>query len=74
VAVQACERAVELDSDPFIAHLAHQVALHLSGHFEEAVRVGEWALAMSGRHTWVMANFAVTFASWGKRADAGLVC
>jgi hypothetical protein len=28
------------------------------------------ALAMSGRHTWAMANLAVTFANWGKPADA----
>jgi len=73
VAVQACERAVALDSDSFIAHLAHRVA-HLRGRFEEAIRVGELALAMSGRHTWAMANLAVTFANWGKRVDAGLVC
>jgi hypothetical protein len=49
---------------------AHHVALHLSGRFEEAVRVGELALAMCGRHTWAMGNLAVTFADWGKPADA----
>jgi len=38
--------------------------------FEEAVRVGELALAMSGRHPWAMATLAVTFADWGKPADA----
>jgi len=69
--VQACERAVELDSEAYIARWAHHVALHLSGRFEEAVRAGELALAMSGRHPWAMSNLAVTFADWGKPADAG---
>jgi serine/threonine-protein kinase len=68
--VQACERAVELDSESFIARWAHHVTLHLSGRFEEAVRAGELALAMSGRHPWAMANLALTFADWGKPADA----
>ena len=69
-AVQACERAVELDSESFVARWAHHIALHVSGRFEEAVHAGEVALAMSGRHPWVMANLVVTFADWGKPADA----
>jgi TolB-like protein/Flp pilus assembly protein TadD len=68
--VQACERAVELDSESFVARWAHHVALYVSGRFEEAVRAGELALAMSGRHPWAMATLAVTFADWGKPADA----
>jgi len=68
--VQACERAVELDSESFIARWAHHFTLHLSGRFEEAVRAGELALAMSGRHPWAMATLALTFADWGKPADA----
>ena len=68
--VQACERAVELDSESFIARWAHHCTLHLSGRFEEAVRAGELALAMSGRHPWAMAHLALTFADWGKPADA----
>jgi serine/threonine protein kinase/tetratricopeptide (TPR) repeat protein len=71
VGVQACERAVELDSESFVARWAHHFALHASGRFEEAAHAGELALAMSGRHHWVMANLAVTFADWGKPADAG---
>lgn len=69
-AVQACERAVEIDPDSFVACWARHVALHVSGRFEEAVRVGELGLAMSGRHAWVMANLAVTCADWGKPEDA----
>lgn len=70
VAIQACERAVELDSESFIARWSHHVALHVSGRFEEAVRAGELASAMSGRHPWAMASLAVAFADWGKPADA----
>ena len=62
--------AVELDPESFVARWAHQVALHVTGRFEEAARVGELALAMSGRHPWAMANLAVTFADWGKPGDA----
>lgn len=68
--VRACERAEELDSDSFIARWCHLYNLYLSRRFEEAVAVGESALAMSGRHTWAMWTLAVTFADWGKTADA----
>ena len=67
---QACERAVELDPESFVARWAHHCALRASGRFEEAAREGEVALAMSGRHPWAMSNLAVTFADWGKPADA----
>jgi tetratricopeptide (TPR) repeat protein len=68
--VQACERAVELDPESFVARWAHHVALHASGRFEEAARAGELGLAMSGRHPMLMAHLALTFADWGKPADA----
>ena len=68
--LQACERALELDSESYVARWAHQVALHSNGRFEEAVRAGELALAMSGRHAWAIATLAVTFADWEKPSDA----
>jgi tetratricopeptide (TPR) repeat protein len=68
--VQASERAVELDSESYVARWFQHVALYVSGRFEEAVRAGESALTMSGRHPWAMATLAVTFADWGKPADA----
>jgi len=69
-AVQATRRAVELDSESYIAHHILHLALHWCGRLEESVAVGEQALAMSGRHSWTMATLAVTFADWGKPADA----
>jgi non-specific serine/threonine protein kinase len=72
-ALQAMRRAVELDSDSYAARVLLQCALHLGGRLEESVAVGESALAMSGRHSWAMAFLAVTFADWGKPADADAV-
>jgi tetratricopeptide (TPR) repeat protein len=72
-AVQASRRAVELDSESYLARAILQGVLHLSRQFEESVAVGELALAMSGRHCWSMAVLAVTFADWGKPADAEAV-
>jgi len=69
----ASKRAVELDSDSFLARWALHTALHRSGRFEEAVAVGEISLAMSGRHAWAMAALATTFADWGKATDAEAV-
>jgi len=69
-AVQALRRAVQLDPESYIARHSLHLALHLCGRFEEAVAVGEQALAMSGRHSWSLGTLAVTFADWGKPADA----
>jgi tetratricopeptide (TPR) repeat protein len=66
----ACEHAVELDSESYLARWCYHVALYFSGRFEEAVAVGELALAMSGRHPWAMGSLATTLADWGKPADA----
>jgi tetratricopeptide (TPR) repeat protein len=72
-AVQPSQRAVELDSESYLARYVLQTVLYLSGRFEESVGVGESALAMSGRHAWSMATLALTFADSGKPADADAV-
>jgi adenylate cyclase len=69
-AVQATRRGMELDPASYIAHHTLHLALHVCGRFEESVAIGEQALAMSGRHSWTMGTLAVTFADWGKPADA----
>jgi adenylate cyclase len=66
----ACERAVELDSESYLARWIHHTALYLSGRFEEAVAVGELALGMSGRHSWTMGTLATALADFSKPADA----
>lgn len=68
--VRASQRALEMDPESFIAHIAHLFDLCVSSRFEEAAAHGELALAMSGRHPWAMAVLAVTFGDWGKRAEA----
>ena len=72
-AIQAGRRAVEIDPESYIAHVALQEALRLNGEFEESCAVGQLALAMSGRHAWAMVWRALTFADWGKPAEADAV-
>ena len=71
--VQASQRAVELDSEGFLAYWALEMALSSTGQFEAAVAMGELAMAMSGRHPWAMAMLAVTLADWGKANEADAV-
>lgn len=68
--LQFSQTAVELDPESFLTRWIHHVVLHLCGRFEEAVGVGEEALAISGRHPWAMYTLATTFADWSKPADA----
>ena len=68
--VQACQRAVELDPESFLARWCLHLALHNGGRFEEAVSVGESVLTISGRHPWAVMSLAATFRDWGKLADA----
>jgi tetratricopeptide (TPR) repeat protein len=71
--VEVGRRAVELDSESFLAHWALQMALQLSGQFEESIAMGQLALAMSGRHPWAMTLLALTLADWGKDSEADAV-
>jgi tetratricopeptide (TPR) repeat protein len=64
-------RAVELDPESFLVYVSLLAVLGSSARFEEAIKVGERALAMSGRHPWAMGFLATTLADWGKFADAG---
>lgn len=69
-AVQACQRAVELDSESFLAQMLLQLVLHIDGKLEESVAAGESALAMSGRLAWSLAFLAVTYGKWGQTEEA----
>jgi adenylate cyclase len=69
-AVKACQRAVELDSDSYLAQMLLQLVLHIDGKLEESVEAGESALAMSGRLAWSLAFLAVTYGKWGKTEQA----
>lgn len=68
--LELARRAVELDSESFLAWTCVQNALYLGGKFEESVAAGEIALAMSGRHPWSLATLAVALADWRGVADA----
>ncbi len=69
-AVEACQRAVELDSESFLAQMLLQLVLHIDGKLEESVAAGESALAMSGRLAWSLAFLSVTYGKWGKTEEA----
>ncbi len=69
-AIEACERAVELDSESFLARWCQHLALHLAGRTEDALAVGEQVLAMSGRHPWAVMSLAVILGDCGRTADA----
>jgi len=69
-ALPISQRGAELDSDSFVARWVFHQALYFSKRFDEAVAVGEAALAMSGRHPWAMATLATTLADWGRCGEA----
>ena len=71
--IEACRRAVELDSESYLARFALQEVLRLSGRFDESIAVGELALSISGRHTWALGFLAHAFADCGRCADADAV-
>jgi TolB-like protein/Flp pilus assembly protein TadD len=71
--VEVSRRAVQLDSESFVANWVLQVALLSSGQFEAALAAGESALAMSGRSPWSMALVAMAFADLGRVAEADAV-
>jgi len=72
-ALRACRRAVELDSESYLARFALQEILRVSGQFDESIAVGELALSISGRHSWAMVFLALAFADCGRTADADAV-
>jgi TolB-like protein len=71
--VEFTRRAVELDSESYLARVIHQCSLHFSGQFEESIAAGESALAISGRHWWALAFTATSFADMGKPEEADAV-
>ena len=68
-AVRAARVSLELE-ESFFTYWCLQCTLHWHGQFEKAAEAGEMALAVSGRHPFAMAALAMTYADWGKTADA----
>jgi TolB-like protein len=71
--VESGRRAVALDSENFLAYRVLGIALSLSGQVEAAAAMQESALAMSGRHPFVMADVAMALADRGKSGEADAV-
>jgi len=68
-AVRAATRARELEESFFSCWVLRD-ALHVNGQFEEAIAVGDVALALSGRHVFGISGHAMTLADWGKNSAA----
>ena len=68
--VAYARRGLELDPGSFWSHLTLQRALHHMEMFEEAITEGLSTLEISGRHPWVMAELAVSYARAGNRDAA----
>jgi TolB-like protein len=71
--VDAARRAVEIDPDSYLARYVLGEVLRVTGDLEGAAATAEVALAVSGRHVWAQMVLALTFADWGKTADADAV-
>jgi TolB-like protein/Flp pilus assembly protein TadD len=69
-AEEAARRAVELDSESYLARFALGEVLRVNGKFQESVATGELALAISGRHAWAIVFLALALADCGKPAEA----
>jgi TolB-like protein/Tfp pilus assembly protein PilF len=72
-ALEFSRRAVELDSESYIALHLLQSILYICHLSEQSIAAGEQALAMSGRHAWAMTVLAMTFADSGKQEHANAV-
>jgi hypothetical protein len=64
------EKPPKLDPDSYLARMILRGALYLGECPEESAAVQEAALAISGRHPWHLAGFAVILADWRKPTDA----
>jgi tetratricopeptide (TPR) repeat protein len=69
-ALESARRAVELDSESYLARFALAEVLRVTGKFEESVVNGELALALSGRHALSPTALAVVAAEAAREKEA----
>jgi eukaryotic-like serine/threonine-protein kinase len=69
-ALESANAGLELDPNSFVARWIALQALWQDGDFAKSTEIGEACLAISGRHTWVVAALALIYADWGRIADA----
>jgi serine/threonine protein kinase len=69
-AEKAARHALDLDPSSYLALFTLHDALHHQGRFDESIATAEVALAMSGRHIFVMAGLAATYADWNELVAA----
>jgi serine/threonine protein kinase/Tfp pilus assembly protein PilF len=69
-ALHTAQEVLLLDPDSFLALWSRMIALHGQRRFDESVAEARTALAISGRHSWVMGSLAAVYADWGKFEQA----
>ncbi|MDP6581071.1 MAG: protein kinase [Vicinamibacterales bacterium] len=62
--------AVELDPESLLAHWDLQISYTFAGRYPEAIAAGHAGLAVTRRHLWPLFSMGLTYAEWGKRAEA----
>ncbi len=62
--------AVELDPESLLSHWDLQLSYTFAGRYPEAIAAGHAALAVTGRHPWPLFSMGLTYAEWGKPAEA----
>ena len=60
----------ERDPDALLGHWVHGLLAHWLGYFEESVEAFNREAAVSGRAAVVLTNLSMTYADWGKPAQA----
>ena len=69
-AVESALSAIDRDPKSYIAHYGLILAYQKSGRLAEAVAAGHGALAVSGRHSWVLALMTAIYAELDRTSDA----
>jgi TolB-like protein/Flp pilus assembly protein TadD len=69
-AVQQCKKALELDTNSDGAHSCLGQSYRAMGMRDQAIAEGERAVALSANNPFRLAEFARTYADYGKRAEA----
>lgn len=72
-AIAMAQKAVELDRESLLTNWILQINCKNAGRYVESVAAGKQALAYSGRHQFVLATMAATYAKARRRADAEAV-
>jgi len=72
-AISTARAAQQFEPDSVLPRWALFTGLNALGAYEEAAKVGESALGITGRHTWFMGSLALTYTKLGRPEDSEAV-